>query len=92
MSLRTRLTLYYVGFFAAALLALDIGLYMIVRQALIGSIDNELRLAARLLQQGFAESNQTLRTYFDGDRIFVRLRPPGVGGFVASNLGVQVYD
>jgi len=92
VSLRTRLTLYYVGFFAAALLALDIGLYMIVRQALIGSIDNELRLAARLLQQGFAESNQTLRTYFDGDRIFVRLRPPGVGGFVASNLGVQVYD
>jgi two-component system, OmpR family, sensor kinase len=92
MSLRTRLTLYYVGFFAAALLALDIGLYLIVRQTLISSIDNELRLAGRLLQQGFAESNQTLQTYFDGDRLFVRLRAPGVGGFVASNLAVQVYD
>ncbi|HWQ12263.1 MAG TPA: ATP-binding protein [Roseiflexaceae bacterium] len=92
MSLRTRLTLYYVGFFAAALLALDIGLFIIVRQALIGAIDNELRLGAQLLQQGFAESNQTLRGYFDGDRVVVLLNTPRVSGFSGTDLVVQVYE
>jgi signal transduction histidine kinase len=92
MSLRTRLTLYYVSFFAAALLALDVGLYFIVRQALIGGIDNELRLGAQLLQQGFQESNEDLRGYFDGDRLVVALNTPRVSGFVATNLVVQVYE
>jgi two-component system, OmpR family, sensor kinase len=92
VSLRTRLTLSYVGFFAAALLALDIGLYFIVRQALISSIDNELRTAARLFQQGLADSNQTAQTYVTDDAVVVHIQRPAVGGFVASDLGVQVYD
>jgi signal transduction histidine kinase len=92
VSLRTRLTVFYVGFFAAALLALDIGLFMIVRQSLIGSIDNELRLGAQLLQQGFADSNQTLRGYFENDRMVVLLNTPRVTGFSGTELVVQVYE
>lgn len=91
MSLRTRLTIAYVGFFAAALLALDIGLYLIVRQSLIGSIDSELQLGAQLLRQGFAESNTSLRGYFEGDRMVVVLNKPSVRGFEGTSLLVQVY-
>ena len=60
MSLRLRLTLSYLGFFAVALLVLHGGLYIAVRQALLGGIDNELRLGVQLLQQGFTNSNATI--------------------------------
>lgn len=92
MSLRTRLTLFYVGFFAVALLALHIGLYFVVRQSLIGAMDNELRLGAQLLQQGFESSNPTVLAALDGDRIAVLMRQPPVRDFESTNLFAQVYQ
>ncbi|HMP39122.1 MAG TPA: ATP-binding protein [Roseiflexaceae bacterium] len=92
MSLRTRLTLFYVGFFAIALMTLHGGLYLVVRQSLISSIDNELRLGAQLLQQGFEKSNPTVLAALDGDRIAVLMRQPPVRDFEATNLFAQVYQ
>jgi two-component system, OmpR family, sensor kinase len=93
VSLRTRLTLSYISFFAVALILLHVGLYVIVRQALIGSIDSELRLAAQLLQQDFKASKGWLSAYLDGDRVVFVLnkQPPQVSDFETTNLYVQVY-
>ena len=91
VSLRTRLTLSYVSFFAAALIVLDVGVYLIVRQALIGGIENELRLGAQLLQEEFTASNETLQTFFGG-RPVLFLPGQSVSGFEATNLYVQVYN
>ncbi|HNP85641.1 MAG TPA: ATP-binding protein [Kouleothrix sp.] len=91
MSLRRRLTISYVGFFAVALIFLDIGLYLIVRQALLSSIDNELRLGAQLLQQEFDASNQQPHGYFDGEQWLVRLRAPQVQNFETTSLIVQAF-
>jgi two-component system OmpR family sensor kinase len=94
VSLRTRLTLSYISFFAVALILLDVGLYVIVRQALIGSIDSELRLGAQLLQQDFRDSKGWLNAYLDGERVVFVLNkePPRVSDFETTNLYVQVYD
>lgn len=56
MSLRLRLTLAYVGLFALALTALDVGLYFVVNAALINGIDNELNLGAQVLVQSFNDA------------------------------------
>ena len=92
VSLRTRLTISYVSFFAIALLALDVGLYLFVRQSLTNSIDSDLRRGAQLLQQDFTQSNSTPRGYFNGDRLVLILRQPSVRDFEATNLYVQVYQ
>lgn len=99
MTLRSRLTIAYVGFFAIALIALDIGLYLIVRQALYSSIDGDLERGAQYLQDGFTTSNEKLRAsddqrvrdYFSENSVFV-LTPQTVSGFDATNLKVQVYQ
>ena len=99
MTLRSRLTIAYVGFFAIALIALDIGLYLIVRQALYSSIDSDLERGAQYLQDGFTTSNEKLRAsdnqrvreYFSENSVFV-LTPQTVSGFDATNLKVQVYQ
>lgn len=91
MSLRTRLTLSYVGFFAVALLALDFGLYLFVRQSLVGGIDNELQLGAQLLQQDFSQNNNRVPSYFDGDRLFLALNKPNVSGFEGTSLLAQIH-
>jgi two-component system OmpR family sensor kinase len=91
MPLRRRLTISYVGFFAVALILLDIGLYLIVRQTLFDSIDNELRLGAQLLQQDFDASNQMPRTFFDGEQWIMRLRAPKVQNFETTSLYVQAF-
>jgi len=99
MTLRNRLTMSYVGFFAVALIALDIGLYLIVRQALYSSIDSDLERGAQYLQDGFTTSNEKLRAsdnqrvreYFSENSVFV-LTPQTVSGFDATNLKVQVYQ
>jgi two-component system, OmpR family, sensor kinase len=99
MSLRNRLTLSYVGFFAIALIVLDIGLYMIVRKALVDNIDGDLQRAADYMQQSFTESNETirvsgperLRTFFNENPYFI-LPAESVSGLDAANLKVQVYQ
>ncbi len=93
MSIRTRLTVSYVGFFAIALLALHAGLYLIVRSALLNSVDNELRLGVEVLRRGFAESNQTPYGYFRDDQLrAILLRQPPVRDFEATSLYVQFFD
>jgi signal transduction histidine kinase len=98
MTLRSRLTLSYVGFFAAALIVLDIGLYLIVRQALIGNIDSDLTRGADYIQQTFTDSNETIRASsservqsFFSDHPILFLLSESVGGIDATNLKVQVY-
>jgi signal transduction histidine kinase len=87
MSLRSRLTFSYVGFFALALIVLDIGLYLIVRQALINSIDRELNTAAQVIQQDFSRSNEALLAFFrNRKKLDVFL-----GDFAATNLYAQVF-
>jgi signal transduction histidine kinase len=93
MSIRTRLTLSYVGFFAIALLTLHVGLYLIVRSVLLNSVDNELRLGVEVLRRGFAESNQTAYGYFRDDQLrAILLRQPPVRDFEATSLYVQFFD
>src|SRR5689334_6227994 len=99
MTLRRRLTIAYVGFFAIALIALDIGLYLIVRQALYSNIDSDLERGAQYLQDGFTNSNEKLRAsnnqrlqdYFSENSFFI-LTQQTVSGFDATNLKVQVYQ
>jgi two-component system, OmpR family, sensor kinase len=88
MSLRTRLTLSYVGFFAVALIVLDIGLYLIVRQALLGSIDGELKTSTAIIQQDFTNSNEALRTFF-GNRTKLAV---SLSDFAETNLYAQVLQ
>src|SRR5262245_26967733 len=77
MTLRSRLTISYVGFFAIALIVLDIGLYLIVRQALVSNIDDDLQRGAQFLQQDFVKSNETLRgnerlrAFFNDNSVFI---------------------
>jgi signal transduction histidine kinase len=92
VSLRLRLTLSYLGFFAVALLVLHGGLYIAVRQALLGGIDNELRLGVQLLQQGFTNSNATVLATLNGDRLALLMRQPPVQDFEPTNLFAQVYQ
>jgi heavy metal sensor kinase len=99
MTLRRRLTIAYVGFFAIALIVLDIGLYLIVRQALYSNIDSDLERGAQYLQDGFTNSNEKLRAsnnqrlqdYFSENSFFI-LTQQTVSGFDATNLKVQVYQ
>ncbi len=93
MSIRTRLTISYVGFFAIALLALHVGLYLIVRSVLLNSVDNELRLGVEVLRRSFAESNQTPYGFFRDDQLrAILLRQPPVRDFEATSLYVQFFD
>ena len=101
LPLRTRLALSYVVFFAAALIALDIGLFLLVRWTLISSIDSELNLGSQLLQQDFTQSNDTLYAYFDRLKRLPPLQtylaerklvpPLSVSEFSETTLYVQVY-
>lgn len=93
MSLRLRLTLAYVGLFAVALLALDIGLYFVVNRALINSIDNELDLGAQVLQQNFIEATNNPSVRIDGTDLPAFLnQSAALSSFTATNLLVVVYD
>ncbi|KAB8142764.1 HAMP domain-containing protein [Chloroflexia bacterium SDU3-3] len=88
MSLRQRLTISYISFFAAALIVLDIGLYLLVCQAMMSSVDNELRLGAQLVQQDFTTSNESFQVYYGPRRL---LPPPSISDFGGTNLFVQIY-
>ena len=93
MSLRLRLTLAYVGLFALALTALDIGLYFVVNRALLNGIDNELNLGAQVLVQSFndAADEPRLRTDLSDLPAFLA-QGSGLDSFATTNLFVVVYD
>ena len=77
----------------------DIGLYLIVRQALYGNVDSDWKRGAQYLQDGFTNSNEKLRAsnnqrlqdYFSDNSFFI-LTQQTVSGFDATNLKVQVYQ
>lgn len=89
MSLRRRLTLSYISFFAVALIVLDIGLYLIVRQVLITTLDNELNLGAQLIQKSFSQSNKTYRAYVDGPELRLLLNRPPID---VQGIYIQIYQ
>lgn len=93
MSLRLRLTLAYVGLFALALTALDVGLFFVVNRALINGIDNELNLGSQVLVQSFNEAASTpsLRTDLSDLPAFLA-QGNGLDSFATTNLFVVVYD
>ena len=93
MSLRLRLTLAYVGLFALALTALDIGLFFVVNRALINGIDNELNLGAQVFVQSFndAADEPSLRSDLSDLPAFLA-QGNGLDSFATTNLFVVVYD
>jgi signal transduction histidine kinase len=93
MSLRLRLTLAYVGLFAMALTALDVGLYFVVNRALINGIDNELDLGSQVLIQSFndAANKPSLRTERSDLPAFLA-QGTGLDSFATTSLFVVVYD
>lgn len=93
MSLRLRLTLAYVGLFAMALTALDVGLYFVVNRALINGIDNELDLGSQVLIQSFndAANKPSLRTERSDLPAFLA-QGSGLDSFATTSLFVVVYD
>ncbi|MFM2032851.1 MAG: hypothetical protein RLZZ297_1616, partial [Chloroflexota bacterium] len=93
MSLRLRLTLAYVGLFALALTALDVGLYFVVNAALINGIDNELNLGAQVLVQSFSDAATKPSFRKDSSDLPAFLtQGNGLGSFATTSLFVVVYD
>ncbi|MFN5928477.1 MAG: sensor histidine kinase, partial [Roseiflexaceae bacterium] len=90
MSIRLRLTLAYVGLFAVALTVLDVGLYYVVQRALLTSIDNELELGARVVQESFSKANIEPQIREGGGLILTM--PDAVNNFATSNLLAIAYD
>lgn len=90
MSIRLRLTLAYVGLFAVALTVLDVGLYYVVQRALLTSIDNELDLGARVVQESFSKANIEPQIREGGGLVLTM--PDAVNNFATSNLLAIAYD
>lgn len=81
MSLRTRLTLSYTAFFAAALLLLGFGTFLAVRQFLIQSVENDLEAGS-----------QQLRAIYNAGGLSRLVRPNGeLVVFVRGDFA-QVFD
>lgn len=90
MTLRARLTAYYTLFFAAALLILGTGLYLLVRQLLLQSVLDELAVGSALVQQ--ATTVQRQQAYPPSSVDLVRLRPPTLHDVETPELYVQIVD
>ena len=75
------------------LVVLDVALYFVVKQALINGIDNELRLGAQVLQQGFVEASREPRMRADDSDLPAFLdQSAALNSFTTTNLFVMVYD
>lgn len=90
MTLRGRLTAYYTASFSIALVLLGTGLYLVMRQLLIGNVDDELRVGSTLVLQAYATDNRLLRDPAGFD--FMLLYPPTVSDVESPELYVQVAD
>ncbi|MBC8162291.1 MAG: HAMP domain-containing protein [Roseiflexaceae bacterium] len=91
MSIRRRLTISYISFFAFALIVLDIGLYLLVRQALISNIDAELGKAAYSIQKDFQQRNRDTTTMTSGEMRLQLLEPPSIDRLLFARTIVQVH-
>jgi len=74
MTLRARLTAYYLLFFALAMLALGVGLYLLVEQLLLRAVINELPVASALDLAAYRENAEIGHT--SGAIDIIGLRPP----------------
>lgn len=88
MTLRARLTTYYTIFFAVAMLLLGVGLYLLVRELLLDSVVDELRVGSSLALQAYAIDSQIV-TDPRGVQV-VQLRPPDLRTIEAPALYVQI--
>lgn len=93
MSLRRRLTISYVSFFAIALIILDLGLYMIVRQVLIENIDSELERSGEIIQADFHDSQETTITnyFYEGWNVNVLVTEGKIPDLRAFRHFIRVY-
>lgn len=94
MSLRIRLTLYYTIFFACALLLLDLGTYMAVRQSLMQGVQNDLKAGAeQVLAIYRADRTSGLeRIVTPNDEILFQVRGAPVQVFSNRMLSAQVFS
>jgi signal transduction histidine kinase len=90
MPLRLRLTLGYSLFFAAILLLMTVGVYLLVRNALLTEVQRELGVNAELIQRDFAASQAPLGSYFASPAAALQALPPRVEGLESPSLYVQV--
>ncbi len=90
MKLRVRLTVYYTLFFALAIGLLDGGLYLVVRQLLLQSVRDDVRLGSAFVQQAYQADSHVIETPSRIDTS--RLRPPQIKDPEAPELYVQVAD
>lgn len=95
MSLRTRLTLYYAGFFTFALLLLGLGIYMAVQQALEQGVERDLAAGAQQVLAIYQRSpitsgfNVELR---NGVPMFGQIRAQPAAIFDNPYVIAQVYS
>ena len=90
MKLRYRLTAYYTLFFALGIALLDGGLYLVVRQSLLHSALNDVRLGSAFVQQAYQADSHVLET---PSRVDInRLRPPQIKDPEAPELYTQITD
>ncbi len=87
--LRLRLTLGYSLFFAAVLLLMTIGVYLLVRDTLLTEVRRELGVNADLIQRDFAASQAALGSYFASPAAALQALPPRVEGLESPSLYVQ---
>ncbi len=90
MSFRTRLTLIYTGFFAAALLLLGCGIYISVRQSLYAGVQRDLWAATQQVRRIFSSGGlEPIRTSTGELRLF--LRGEFIQIFNNPNLVAQIF-
>lgn len=89
MPLRLRLTLGYSLFFASVLLLMTVGVYFLVRGALLEEVRRELGVNAELIQRDFAASQDALGSYFASPEEALQALPARVEGLESPSLYVQ---
>jgi signal transduction histidine kinase len=84
----------YIAFFAAALIVLDVGLFLIMRQILLGGVENELRLGVEAIQRNFDQVNVNPAVFesLDNDQLLVLAKPPPAVGVQTTNLYIQLHQ
>ncbi len=95
MSLRTRLTFYYTGFFAIALLLLGIGVFMAVKETLEQGVQRDLRAGTQQVLAIYKRTPITAGLEFvlrDGMFIPEQLRGQPAATFAIPNLFAQVFS
>ncbi|MEI7645181.1 MAG: HAMP domain-containing sensor histidine kinase [Chloroflexales bacterium] len=91
-SLRTRLALSYSLFFAGVLLLMIVGIYWLVRQALLAEVSQELATTVELIQQDFAESAGLVSGYFTDSEMLLHALPAQIDGLDTPTVYIQVHD